>query len=78
MPVLTDYLSVSKRSKFGTFRNFHSSMVSKLPLTKCQNLKIKNFGIVLLTQQFCLIFLSTIFHERLSPKPVNHTVFCKN
>ena len=40
--VWTDYLSASKR--------FYLAVVSKLPLARCQNLEIQDFGVVLLTQ----------------------------
>ena len=61
---------------FGPFRKYYGLCTSELPLAKFQCLKIKNFGILLFTQKcFCL---PTISHKQLSPKPINHTVFCNN
>ena len=59
---------------FGPFRKWYGLCTSELPLVKFQRLKLKDFGITLFTHKF--FYLSTISHEQLSPKPINHTIFC--
>ena len=59
---------------FGPFRKYYGLRTSELPLAKCQHLKTQHFGISLLTQKF--LCLPTISHKQLSPKPINHTIFC--
>ena len=61
---------------FGPFRKYCGLCTSELPLAKFQRLKIQDFGIPLFTQKF--FCLPTISHEQLSPKPINHTIFCNN
>ena len=48
---------------FSTFTKYCGFWSSELPLTRCQHLKIQDFGISLLTQHFFSIFLQTISHE---------------
>ena len=59
---------------FGPFRKYYGLCTSELPLAKFHRLKIEDLGIPLLTPKFN--YLSTISHEQLSPKPINHTIFC--
>ena len=67
---------------FDPFTKYYGLWSSDLPLTNCQHLKIQDFTSSLLT--FCffvfhfLMFLPTISHEQLCPKPIKHTIFCKN
>ena len=61
---------------FDPFRKYYGLYTSELPLAKFQCLKIQDFGISLFTQKF--FCLHTISHEQLSPKPINHTIFCNN
>ena len=66
---------------FSPVRKCYGLWSSELPLARRQHLKIQDFTIPLLTQHFFFffwIFLPTISHEQLSPKPINHTIFCKN
>ena len=70
---------------FGPFTKYYGLWSSVLPLANCQHLKIHDFTSPLLTQHFfffvnlfILIFLPTISHEQLRPKPIKHTIFCKN
>ena len=65
------------KALFDPYRNCYGSFSSELQLAKYQCLKIQDSGILLLTHQF-FWYLSTISHEQLSPKPINHTIFCKN
>ena len=61
---------------FGPFRKQCGLRTLELPLTKFQRLKMQDFIILFFTQKFfCLL---TISHEQLSPKPINHTIFCNN
>ena len=61
---------------FGPSRKCYGLYTSELPLAKFQCLKTQDFGIPLFTQKsFCL---STISQKQLSPKPINHTIFCNN
>ena len=62
---------------FGPFRKYYGSCTSELPLAKFQRLEIQDVGITLFTQK-CFWYLSTISHKQLSPKPIKHTIFCKN
>ena len=64
---------------FGPFTKYYGLCSSDLIFANCQHLKIQNFTSTLLTQHFFFfIFLPTISHEQLRPKPVKHTIFCKN
>ena len=66
---------------FGPFTKYYGLWSSVLPLANCQHLKIQDFTSPLLTQHFIiifLIFLPTISHKQLRPKPIKHTIFCKN
>ena len=65
---------------FGPFTKYYALWSSNLPLANCQYLKIQNFTSPLLNQYFFLflIFLPTISHGQLRPKPIKHTIFCKN
>ena len=42
---------------FGPFRKYYELDSSEVPLAKFQRLKIQDFGIPLLTQQFFVIFI---------------------
>ena len=42
---------------FGPFRKYYELGSSEVPLAKFQRLKIQDFGIPLLTQQFFVIFI---------------------
>ena len=46
-------------------------------INKISTFKNTYFGIPLFSQKF-FWYLSTISHKQLSPKPINHTVFCNN
>ena len=73
---------------FGPFTKYYGLWSSVLPLANCQHLKIQDFTIPLLTQHFFLffilfyfiffIFIPPISHKQLHPKPIKHTIFCKN
>ena len=66
---------------FGPFTKYYGLWNSDLPFASCQHLKIQDFFSHLLTQHFLLfffIFLPTISHEQLRPKPIKHTIYCKN
>ena len=65
-----------RNSKFGPFRKYYGLRTSELPLAKLQRLKRQDFGIPLFTQTF--FCLPTIPHEQLSPKSINHIIFCNN
>ena len=58
------------------FRKYYLLLGSELPLTRCQRLKIQD--VLLLTTHNISTHNITISHERLSSKPINHTIFCKN
>ena len=61
---------------FGPLKKYYELLTSEIPLAKFQRSKMQEFGIPLFTQKlFCL---PTISHEQLSPKPINHTIFCNN
>ena len=71
---------------FGPFTKYYELWSSVLPFADFQNLKIQDFTSPLLTQYFLkffvylfiLIFLHKISHEQLRPRPIKHTIFCKN
>ena len=71
---------------FDPFTKYYGLWSSDLPLTNCQHLKIQDSTSPVLTQHFLilfyflffLIFLPTISHEQLRPKPIKQTIFCKN
>ena len=58
------------------FRKYYVLLGSELPLARCQRLKIQD--VLLLTTHNVSTHNITISHERLSSKPINHTIFCKN
>ena len=60
---------------FSSFRKYYG--LRSYHLQKFQQLKIKDFGIRLLSQQF-FGYLSTVSHKQLSKKPNEHIIFCKN
>ena len=69
----------------GPFTKYYGLWSSDLPSPNCQHLKIQGFTGRLLNQHFhfllfiyFFIFLPTISHEQLRPKPIKHTIFCKN
>ena len=62
---------------FSSFRKCCGLLDSELPLTGCKSLKIQDFGIFLLTQQFFDVFSLDIF-QTVTPKPINHSVFWKS
>ena len=62
---------------FSPFRKYYGLCSSELPLAKFQHLKIQDFSISMFNQQF-FWYLSTISHKKLSPKLINHIIFCKN
>ena len=58
----------------GPFIKYYGLWSSDLPLANCQHLKIQDFASSLVNQHFFfLIFLPTISHEQLRPKPIKHT-----
>ena len=61
---------------FGPFKKHYRLCSSELPLAKFQRLKIQDFGIT--GYQHFFWYLFTISHKQLSPKPINHTILCKN
>ena len=61
---------------FCPFRKHYRLCSSELPLAKFQRLKIQDFGIT--GYQHFFKYLFTISHKQLSPKPINHTILCKN
>ena len=61
---------------FGSFRKYYGLGTSELSLAKFSRLKMQYFGIPLFTEKF--FCFPTISHEQLSPKPINHTIFCNN
>ena len=61
---------------FSPLRKYYGLCTLEVSLKKFQRYKIQDFGIPLFTQKF--LYLSTIFHEQLSPKFVNYTIFCNN
>ena len=69
---------------FGPFTKYYGLWSSDLSLANYQHLKIQDFTSLLLTRYlfflsiFYLIFLPTTSHEQLRPKPIKHTIFCKN
>ena len=68
---------------FGPFTKYYGLWSSVTPLANCQHLKIQDFTSPLLNQHFFFIYLFLIFlpiisHEELRPKPIKHTIFCKN
>ena len=78
-PVWARYLNVL----VGPFTKYYGLWSSDLPLANCQHLKIQDFTSPLLNQHFFFIYLFLIFlpiisHEELRPKPIKHTIFCKN
>ena len=78
-PVWARYLNVL----VGPFTKYYGLLSSNLRLANCQHLKIQDFACPLLNQHFfnfffILIFLPTISHEQLRPRPIKHTIFCKN
>ena len=56
------------------FRKYYGLCRSELPFAKFQHLKIQVF-LCWLSSIWCL---STISHKQLSPKLINHIIFCKN
>ena len=61
---------------FGPFRKSYGLPTLELPLAKFQRLKMQDFGIPLFNQKFFCVL--PIPHKQLSPKPINHTIFCNN
>ena len=81
-PSLSKIFKCIRKVLFGPFTKHFGLWSSVLPLANCQHLKIQDFTSPLLTQHFIiiifLIFLPTISHKQLRPKPIKHTIFCKN
>ena len=59
------------KALFGPFRKYYGLRSSELPLAKFRRLKMQDFSIPLLTQQF-------FWYSQLSPKPTKQIIFCKN
>ena len=62
---------------FSPSTKYHGLWSSELPLARCQHLKIQDL-ILLCWLRIVLIFLLSMAHEQLSPKPIDNTIFCKN
>ena len=62
---------------FGSFRKFYGLLDSKLPLARCQPLKIKDIGIFCWLSSFSDISDINI-SQNVTPKPINYTIFWKN
>ena len=76
-PDLAKIFKCTWKVLFIFFRKRYWLLGSKLPLERCQPLKIQDFDIFLLTQQF--FYNSTLkISWTVSQRLINHTIFWKN